>query len=206
MRRRILSSSFLEKIMAKIAILLERGYEDLELQYPRLRLREAGHVVDVIGPVAGETYVGKNGYPQKAEKSAGDARAGDYAMLVIPGGSSPDQMRRHEHMVRLAREFDAAKLPMAAICHGPWMLCSTGALRGRRCTSYMSIIHDVVNAGGKWVDEECVVDGPIITARTPDDLPAFMKAILQCVSEGKAEGTRGKPVAPGWVKGMIQTK
>jgi protease I len=79
------------------------------------------------------------------------------------------------------------------------MLCSTDALRGRRCTSYMSIVHDVVNAGGKWVDEECVVDGPIITARTPDDLPAFSNAILQLVSEGKALGVKGKPIAPAWV-------
>jgi protease I len=185
--------------MAKIAILVEKIYEDLELQYPRLRLREAGHVVDVIGPVAGEIYVGKHGYPQKAEKAAKDVRAGDYALVVIPGGTSPDHMRRNEHMVRFVRDAAAKKIPLAAICHGPWMLCSTDALKGRRCTSYMSIVDDVKNAGGKWVDEECVVDGPIITARTPDDLPAFMRAILQLVSEGKAEGTKGKPIAPAWV-------
>jgi protease I len=83
------------------------------------------------------------------------------------------------------------------------MLCSTDALKGRRCTSFMSIVHDVVNAGGKWVDEECVVDGPIITSRTPDDLPAFTRAILQLISEGKAEGSKGNPVAPAWVKETI---
>jgi protease I len=83
------------------------------------------------------------------------------------------------------------------------MLCSTDALRGKRCTSYMSIVHDVVNAGGKWVDEECVVDGNIITARCPDDLPAFMSAILQLVSGEKATGTRGKPIAPNWVMETI---
>jgi protease I len=168
--------------MAKIAILVEKIYEDLELQYPRLRLREAGHRVDIIGPKAGETYIGKHGYPQKAEKAARDVRAADYQLIVIPGGSSPDHM------------------PMAAICHGPWMLCSTDALRGRRCTSYMSIIDDVVNAGGQWVDEECVVDGPIITSRCPEDLPAFSNAILQLVNEGKAQGTKGKPIAPEWAK------
>ncbi|HEX8914384.1 MAG TPA: type 1 glutamine amidotransferase domain-containing protein [Humisphaera sp.] len=185
--------------MAKIAILVEKIYEDLELQYPRLRLKEAGHQVDVVGPKAGETYVGKHGYPQKAEKAAADVKAADYALIVIPGGSSPDHMRRNGDMVRIVREAAAAGIPMAAICHGPWMLCSTDALKGRRCTSYMSIVHDVVNAGGKWVDEECVVDGPIITARTPDDLPAFSDAILQLVSTGKANGTKGKPVAPSWV-------
>jgi protease I len=185
--------------MAKIAILLEKVYEDLELQYPRLRLKEAGHTVDVIGPKAGETYVGKHGYPQKSEKAASEVKAGDYSLIVIPGGSSPDHMRRDGGMVKLVRDVAAKKIPMAAICHGPWMLCSTDALRGRRCTSYMSIVHDVINAGGKWVDEECVVDGPIITARCPDDLPAFMRAILQLVSGEKPTGTKGKPIAPAWV-------
>jgi protease I len=189
--------------MAKIAILVEKIYEDLELQYPRLRLKEAGHTVDVIGPKAGETYVGKHGYPQKSEKAAKDVRAGDYDLIVIPGGSSPDHMRRSGDMVKFVRDAAAKKIPMAAICHGPWMLCSTDALRGRRCTSYMSIVHDVVNAGGKWVDEECVVDGPIITARTPDDLPAFMEAILQLVSGEKPKGRVGKPIAPEWVKDVI---
>ena len=189
--------------MAKIAILVEKIYEDLELQYPRLRLKEAGHTVDIVGPKAGETYVGKHGYPQKAEKSAADVKASDYQLIVIPGGSSPDHMRRDGGMVKLIRDAAALKIPMAAICHGPWMLCSTDALKGRRCTSFMSIVHDVVNAGGKWVDEECVVDGPIITARCPDDLPSFSNAILQLVSEGKARGAKGKPIAPGWVREVI---
>jgi protease I len=189
--------------MAKIAILVEKIYEDLELQYPRLRLKEAGHTVEIVGPKAGETYVGKHGYPQRAEKSAADVKASDYQLIVIPGGTSPDHMRRSGDMVKLVRDAAARGIPMAAICHGPWMLCSTDALRGRRCTSYMSIVHDVVNAGGKWVDEECVVDGPIITARTPDDLPAFSNAILQLVSEGKAQGVKGKPIAPAWVMETI---
>jgi deglycase len=185
--------------MARIGILVEKTYEDLELQYPRLRLKEAGHDVQVIGPKAGETYVGKYGYPQRSEKAATSVRAEDYQLIVIPGGSSPDHMRRDGGMVKLVRDAAAKKVPMAAICHGPWMLCSTDALKGRRCTSFMSIVHDVVNAGGKWVDEECVVDGPIITSRCPDDLPAFTRAILQLVSEGRAEGTKGSPIAPAWV-------
>jgi protease I len=189
--------------MARIAILVEKTYEDLELQYPRLRLKEAGHEVHVVGPKAGETYVGKHGYPQRSELAATAVRASDYDLIVIPGGSSPDHMRRDGGMVALVRDAAAQKIPMAAICHGPWMLCSTDVLKGRRCTSFMSIVHDVVNAGAKWVDEECVVDGPIITSRTPDDLPAFTRAILQLVSEGKAEGTKGKPVAPAWVMETI---
>ena len=185
--------------MARIAILVEKMYEDAELQYPRLRLKEAGHEVTVVGPKANETYVGKYGYPQRSERAATAVSASDFDLIVIPGGSSPDHMRRDGGMVKLVREAATLKIPMAAICHGPWMLCTADALRGRRCTSFMSIVHDVVNAGGKWVDESCVVDGPVITSRNPDDLPAFTRAILQLVSEGKAEGTKGNPVAPAWV-------
>src|SRR5437879_2713986 len=130
--------------MANIAILVEKIYEDLELQYPRLRLKEAGHSVEIIGPKAGEVYAGKHGYPQKADKSASDVKAADYALIVIPGGTSPDHMRRDGSMVKFVRDAAAKKIPIAAICHGPSMLCSTDALNGRRCTSYMSIAHDVI--------------------------------------------------------------
>lgn len=189
--------------MAKIAILVENKYEDLELQYPRLRLMEAGHTVEMIGPKAGESYVGKWGYPQKADKAAKDVKASDYELIVIPGGTSPDFMRRDGGMVQLVRDAAKLKIPTAAICHGPWMLCSTDALRGKRCTSFFAIAHDVVNAGGKWVDEECVVDGPVITARCPDDLPAFMQAILRIVGGETATGSKGKPIAPSWLMETI---
>ncbi len=187
----------------KIAILVENKYEDLELQYPRLRLAEAGHTVHMIGPRAGDTFIGKWGYPQKSDLAARLVKATDYDLIVIPGGASPDLMRRDEGMIKFVRGAATAGVPMAAICHGPWMLCSTNALKGRRCTSYMSIAHDVANAGGKWVDEECVVDGPIITARTPADLPAFMSAVLQLVNGQSPKGSKGKPVAPAWLKGTI---
>src|SRR5437016_14446585 len=104
--------------MAKIAILVEKIYEDLELQYPRLRLKEAGHTVDIIGPKAGETYIGKHGYPQKSEKAASDVKATDYALIVIPGGASPDHMRRDGGMVKLGREAAAREWRMAPISLG----------------------------------------------------------------------------------------
>ncbi|MGN6505562.1 MAG: type 1 glutamine amidotransferase domain-containing protein [Tepidisphaeraceae bacterium] len=185
--------------MSRIAILVEKIYEDLELQYPKYRLREAGHEVHLIGPSTSETYIGKHGYPQKADHLASDVKAADYDLVVVPGGSSPDHMRRNEHMVKFVRDAVRLGKPVAAICHGPWMLCSTPGLRGKRCTSYMSIVDDVRNAGGIWVDEACVVDGNIITARTPDDLPAFMQAILSLLETGHAAGTVGKPIAPAWV-------
>lgn len=169
--------------MAKIAILVEKIYEDLELQYPRLRLKEAGHTVDVIGPKAGETYVGKHGYPQKSEKAASEVKATDYSLIVIPGGTSPDHMRRDGGMVKLVRQAAAEKIPMAAICHGPWMLCSAKCLKGRKVTGFFAIRDDVENAGGLWEDAAVVRDRNLVTSRTPDDLPAFLEGILAALGE-----------------------
>ena len=167
----------------KVAVVVEKLYEDLELWYPVLRLREAGAEVVIVGPKAGESYPSKHNYPAKADKAASDVRAGDFDAVIIPGGYSPDHMRRHESMVGFVRE--AAKLGkvLAAICHGPWMLCSTSALRGKRVTGYFSIRHDVENAGGTWEDAACVQDGNIVTSRTPDDLPAFMGGIFAALNE-----------------------
>ena len=169
----------------RIAVLVEKFYEDLELWYPVLRLREAGCKVTIVGPKVGETYASKHGYPAKADVSAADVKATDFDAIVIPGGYSPDHMRRHKAMVDLV--IDAAKLGkvLAAICHGPWMLCSSKALKGRKVTGYMSIRDDVENAGGIWEDSACVVDGNFVTSRTPDDLPAFMKGIFQALEAAK---------------------
>lgn len=186
--------------MANIAILLEKLFEDNELHYPRLRLKEAGHEVHVIAPNADETYAGKHGTTQKPDLAAKDTKVDDYALIVIPGGFSPDHMRRSEHLVKFARAAADRNLPMAAICHGPWLLCSTKALKGKRCTSFMSVADDCRNAGAEWVDEATVVDGNIITARTPDDLPSFMKALLALLSGETPQGEVGQPIAPAWVR------
>ena len=172
----------------KVAVLVEKLYEDLELWYPVLRLREAGAEVVIVGPKAGESYASKHGYPAKADKAADDVQAKDFDAIIIPGGYSPDHMRRHKSMVNLVVE--AAKLGkvLAAICHGPWMLCSTPALKGKRVTGYFSIRDDVVNAGGIWEDAACVQDGNIVTSRTPDDLPAFMQGIFAALNEAKLAG------------------
>ncbi len=186
--------------MKKVAILLEKLFEDNELHYPKFRLREAGYHVNVIAPNADETYSGKHGTTQKPDRAASDAKAEEYDLIVIPGGFSPDHMRRSEHLVKFARAAADAGTPMAAICHGAWLLCSTKALKGRRCTSFMSIADDCRNAGATWVDEACVVDANIITARTPDDLPAFMQAVLATLNGETATGTKGTPIAPAWVR------
>jgi len=169
----------------RAAVLAEKIYEDMELWYPVYRLREAGCRVTIVGPEAGQTYQSKVGYPAKSDKAARDVRPDDFDVLIIPGGYAPDHMRRCEPMIRLASTMAEQGKIVAAICHGPWLLCSTQALKGRKATCAPSIKDDVSNAGGKYVDAEVVRDGNIITSRRPDDLPAFLQSILQAVREYK---------------------
>jgi protease I len=163
----------------KIAILVEDLYEDLELWVPLYRLREAGHTPVLVGPQAGKTYASKHGYPARAELAAADVSASHLAGVVIPGGYAPDRMRRHPRMVELVRELDGAGKLVAAICHGGWMLASADVVRGRRCTGFFSIADDLKHAGAMFEDAEVVRDGNLVTSRTPDDLPAFCRTLLE---------------------------
>jgi protease I len=167
----------------RIAVLVEKFYEDLELWYPVLRLREAGCDVKIVGPKAGETYASKHGYPAKADISAAEVQARDFDAIIIPGGYSPDHMRRHKAMVDLVTQAAQQGKVLAAICHGPWMLCSTKSLKGRRLTGFMSIRDDVENAGAIWEDAPVVIDKNLVTSRTPDDLPQFMKGIFEALGQ-----------------------
>jgi protease I len=167
----------------RVAVLVEKLYEDLELWYPVLRLREAGCDVKIVGPKAGETYTSKHGYPAKADTAAADVSAGDFDAIVIPGGYSPDHMRRCRPMVDLVTQAARQGKVLAAICHGPWMLCSAGCLKGRNVTGFFAIRDDVENAGGVWKDAPVVRDGNLVTSRTPDDLPAFMQGLFAALSE-----------------------
>lgn len=176
----------MEQIKGKrVAVLVEKTYEDLELWYPVLRLREAGCDVKVVGPKAGETYPSKHGYPAKADVSAGDVKAEDFDAIVIPGGYSPDHMRRHKAMVDLVIQGARLGKVLAAICHGPWMLCSAKCLKGRKVTGFYAIRDDVENAGGLWEDAPVVRDANLVTSRTPDDLPAFMQGIFAALAEAR---------------------
>jgi protease I len=169
----------------RAAVLVEQMYQEMEVWYPVYRLREAGCKVTLVGPEAGQTYPSKLGYPARSDKAARDVSANDFDLLVIPGGYAPDHIRRCEAMIRLTSDMAEQGKPIAAICHGPWVLCSTQALKGKKATCFFAIKDDVINAGAKYVDAEVMRDGNLITSRKPDDLPAFMQALFQAVRESK---------------------
>lgn len=165
----------------KIAILLEEHYQDLEVWYPYYRLREAGAEVLLVAPLKGKEYKGKYGYPAAADRGIGEVDATDFDAVVIPGGFAPDFMRRVPEMIELVREAYHAGKIVAAICHGPWMLASADIIRGKRVTCFYAIADDIKNAGGVYEDKEVVRDGLLITARKPDDLPAFCRTIIEAL-------------------------
>ena len=158
-------------------------YEDLELWYPKIRLEEEGWRVVVAGPVAGSTYRGKHGYPCKADAAIADVQAAAFDGLLVPGGFMPDKLRREAKVLQLVRDFHAAGKPIAFICHGGWIPISAGILRGRRATGSLGIKDDLVNAGALWVDEAVVVDGPLISSRTPADLAPFGAAFVAALKK-----------------------
>ena len=167
----------------RIALLVEQEFEDSELTGPLDALRAAGATVVLIGPTARTDYKGKKlGTVVTSEIAAGAARMKDFDALVIPGGHAPDKMRMRHAMVDLAREAMEAGKPVAAICHGPSLLISANALRGRTLTCWPSIAVDVKNAGGRYVDKPVVEDGNLITSRKPDDVRVFSEAIVRAVA------------------------
>jgi protease I len=162
----------------RVAVLAEDLYQELELWYPVLRLREAGAEVVIVGTGSSDTYTSKHGYPVDVDASASDVGSEEFDALVIPGGYAPDRLRRYPAVNALAREvFHQGKI-VAAICHGAWVLVSADVLRGRTATCFSGIKDDVMNAGAQYVDQEVVRDGNLITSREPDDLPAFLQEIV----------------------------
>ncbi|UCF83342.1 MAG: type 1 glutamine amidotransferase [Desulfobacteraceae bacterium] len=165
----------------KVAILIEEMFNTHEFWYPYYRLKEAGAEVVVVGSGSAEVYTGKPGTESKPDVSADTVSAADFDGVVIPGGYAPDLMRRYPKMVQLVKDvFDTGKV-VAAICHAGWMLASAEILQDRTMTSFFAIKDDMVNAGANWIDQEVVVDGKLITSRMPDDLPAFMKAVIEAL-------------------------
>ena len=162
----------------KIIILVEQIFNDQEFWYPYYRLKEAGAQVVVVGSGSAEEYTGKSGTQVKVDASADQISPSEFDGIIIPGGYAPDHMRRYPKMVKVVKELFEARKVVAAICHAGWMLASADILEGRTVTSFFAIKDDLTHAGAIWVDQEVVVDGKLITSRKPDDLPAFMKAMI----------------------------
>ena len=163
----------------RIAILVDQAYQELEVWYPYYRFQEAGAEVAMVGAKAGETYPSKLGYPAVAQKSYDQVSAGEFDGVVVPGGYAPDHIRRHPQANQLVKDLDAQGKLVASICHGLWVLCSAGVLKGRRATCFFAIKDDIVNAGARYEDAEVVVDRNLVTSRKPDDLPAFCRAAIE---------------------------
>jgi protease I len=162
----------------RVLILGADDFEDMELLYPLFRLREEEMAV-TLATLGGRPVTGKKGHgPVEADAATDDVRADDYDALVIPGGYAPDKLRRDEHVLDLVQAFDRDDKPIAFICHAGWVPISAGIAKGRRATSVRAIRDDMVNAGVDWVDEATVVDGNLISARTPADLGPWMRALL----------------------------
>jgi protease I len=173
----------------KIAILATDGFEYVELVEPKKALEAAGAKADVISPKEGKIKGWNHtdwGDSVQVNVSLKSAKESDYDALLLPGGViNPDTLRQNKDAVKFVKSFFDAHKPVAAICHGPWMLVEAGVVRGRKLTSWPSLQTDIRNAGGDWVDEQVVTDQGLITSRKPDDIPAFNKKVVEEIAEGK---------------------
>ena len=172
----------------KVAILTETGFEEVELTSPKQALEEAGAEVQIISPQKETVKAWDHDHwsiELKVDKHIDDAQVDDYDALMLPGGVlNPDKLRTNKNAVNFAKDFIDSGKPVAAICHGPQTLIETGLLDGRTLTSYPSIKTDLENAGADWVDREVVVDNGLVTSRSPKDLPAFNRKMIEEIHEG----------------------
>jgi len=158
-------------------------YEDLELWYPKIRLEEEGATTVVAG-IGEKTYQGKRGYPVTVDSHVDQIDSADFDALVIPGGFAPDQLRRFDKVLQLTQQINQSGKPVAFICHAGWVPISAKILNGKRATSVRAIKDDMENAGVLWEDAAVVVDGNLISSRTPADLPQFCRALIQALERG----------------------
>ena len=164
-----------------VIILAENNYQELELWYPLLRLREEGAEVRVVGSGSSPTFTSKTGYPVTVDCAADAIDMAHHDGLIIPGGYAPDLMRRYPSMVKLVRDaYDQGKV-IGAICHAGWMLVSANILKEKKATGFFAIRDDLINAGAVYIDADVVRDGNLITSRVPDDLPAFCREVIKAL-------------------------
>jgi protease I len=181
----------------RVAVLVENGFEQVEMTEPRKALEQAGARADLIAPSAGKVKGWNHtqwGDEFSVEVPLERANPRDYDALLLPGGvMSPDKLRMNAKAVQFVRSFVEDGKPVAAICHGPWTLIEAGAVRGRKMTSYPSLQTDLKNAGAQWVDQEVVVDQGLVTSRNPNDIPAFNRKMIEEFAEGvhQKQGMRG---------------
>jgi len=178
----------------KVAILVEDGFEQVELTSPKEALEEHGAQTYIVSPKQGNVKGWEHtkwGEEFPVNVGIEEANANDYDALLLPGGvMNPDKLRTNKKAVQFVRSFFDQGKPVAAICHGPWMLVEAGVVNGRKVTSYPSIQTDLKNAGANWVNQEVVVDRGLVTSRNPDDLPAFNRKMVEEISEGQHERQR----------------
>lgn len=171
-----------------VAILTENGFEEIELTSPKKALEEAGATVHIISPRQGKVKAWNKtdwGMEVQVDKQLDTVEPSDYDALVLPGGvMNPDKLRMNKDAVAFATHFLEQAKPLAAICHGPQLLIETGMLQGRNMTSYPSLQTDLKNAGADWEDKEVIVDNGLVTSRTPEDLEAFNRKMLEEIKEG----------------------
>ena len=166
--------------MKKVIQLVSDDFEDLELWCPVMRLREEGIQVDLVAEKPGK-YHGKYGVPCEVELTFKDIKAEDYDGILVPGGWAPDKLRRFPEVLDMVRHMDAEGKVIGEICHAGWVLISAGILKGRKVTSTPGIRDDMENAGATWIDQACVVDGHIISARRPPDIPEYGRALVEAL-------------------------
>jgi protease I len=175
----------------RVAILVTDGFEQVEMTEPRKALEQSGATVDLVAPAKNEVQ-GMN-HDEKGDKFRVDARLesvspAQYDALVLPGGvANPDRLRTIPEAVDFAKAFAEAGKPIAAICHGPWLLVEAGLVKGHKMTSWPSLRTDIRNAGGRWEDSEVVADQRVITSRKPDDIPAFNRKLIEVFAESMAK-------------------
>jgi protease I len=175
----------------RVAILATNGYEEAELVKPKQALEEAGAKVTVIAPESGEIYGMKHhdkAGKTEVDKTLQEANAEDFDAVLLPGGAlNADALRDFREAQEFVRAMDAAKKPIAVICHGPWLLVSAGLVKGRKLTSWPTVSDDIRNAGGMWEDREVLRDGNWISSRKPDDIPAFNKEMIAALAASKGK-------------------